>query len=394
MFDSEGPIEALRAHPTEYLVAEYSRLDALEASVRARRLLVLAVLDERRVAGTTGDGTLDTAGWVAAESKLAAATARADVAAARALRKEPEVAAVALEGLLSRDQVTLAAQLAQPGRGRAWAERAAKLSPQYLAREARKLKRATPDPKARHTPSQFWWKKNEDSGRLHVHGDFTADDGAKFVRALERKAEQMGAREDGTWAPFQERCAQALVALASQTLAEDADPDRATVVLHAPVPAWADPRLGDGLLGDLDLDIASDITRRLACDANIQWIGEAFDGTPLGVGRRSRTVPRWLDRLVRYRDRHCRFPGCERLRGAQVHHIVHWADLGPTDYVNLVLLCPRHHTFLHEHKWSVRGNPSLPDDLVFVTPDGREHPPRRGDPPGRVRDGNALALAA
>jgi hypothetical protein len=101
-----------------------------------------------------------------------------------------------------------------------------------------------------------------------------------------------------------------------------------------------------------------------------------------------------LDRLVRFRDRHCRFPGCERVRGAQVHHIVHWADLGPTDYENLVLLCPRHHTFLHEFRWSVRGSPSLPGDLVFVGPDGREHPPPRGDPPDRARGGQELALAA
>ena len=73
---------------------------------------------------------------------------------------------------------------------------------------------------------------------------------------------------------------------------------------------------------------------------------------------------------------------------------MHWADLGPTDYVNLVLLCPRHHALLHEHGWSARGNPSLPGDLVFLRPDGREHPPRRSDPPGRARDGTELALAA
>ncbi len=145
-----------------------------------------------------------------------------------------------------------------------------------------------------------------------------------------------------------------------------------------------DPRLPGCELTDVGLSIATESARRLACDAHVQWIALALGGEPIGVGRRSRTVPRWLDRLVRYRDRHCRFPGCERLRGAQVHHIVHWADLGPTDYENLVLLCPRHHTFLHEYRWSVRGSPSLPGDLVFVRPDGREL---------RARDGT-LALAA
>jgi HNH endonuclease len=394
MFDPVTRLDDLRSWSLDALVAEFDRLDVLEAQVRAQRLLVLGVLDERKV-GAGEDGALDTAGWVAAESKVLAGTARADVTAARALREQPEVADIALEGRLSRDQITPAAQLASKGGGREWAEKASRLSPQYLQREARKLRKLSPaDDKTRQAPSRIWWNGDEHTGRLRVYGDFTADEGAKYVKALERRAERIGAREDGTWAPLEERAAEAAIALASRDLAEDADPDRATIVLHAPVPAWADPRIGDGVLSELGLDVSSETARRLACDANVQWIAEAFDGTPLGVGRRSRTVPRWLDRLVRFRDRHCRFPGCERLRGAQVHHIVHWADLGPTDYVNLVLLCPRHHTFLHEHKWSVRGNPSLPDDLVFIALDGREHPPRRSGPPDRCRGDTELALAA
>jgi hypothetical protein len=352
------------------------------------------VLDERKV-GAADDGALDTAGWVAATSRVLAATARADVVAARALRDAPEVGDVALDGRLSRDQLTPAAQLAVKGGGRAWAERATARSPAHLQRAARTLRRLRPaDDQARQAPSRIWWKTDDHTGRLRIHGDFTADEGAKYVKALERHAERIGAGEGGSWSPLVDRVADAAIALAAQTLADDADPDRALIVLHAPVPTWADPHLGDGLLCDLDLDVSSETARRLACDANLQWIAEAFDGTPLGVGRRSRTVPRWIDRLVRYRDRHCRFPGCERLRGAQVHHIVHWADLGPTDYLNLVLLCPRHHRLVHEHGWSVHGNPSLPDDLTFVRPDGREHPPRRGDPPDRTRDDTELALAA
>ena len=31
-----------------------------------------------------------------------------------------------------------------------------------------------------------------------------------------------------------------------------------------------------------------------------------------------------------------------------VHHVVHWADGGPTALANLVLLCRRHHRMVHE----------------------------------------------
>jgi HNH endonuclease len=30
------------------------------------------------------------------------------------------------------------------------------------------------------------------------------------------------------------------------------------------------------------------------------------------------------------------------------HHAWHWCDGGPTDLSNLALLCPRHHTIVHQ----------------------------------------------
>ncbi len=48
------------------------------------------------------------------------------------------------------------------------------------------------------------------------------------------------------------------------------------------------------------------------------------------------------------RDKECRFPDCHQPSGACVyHHVVHWADGGPTTLDNLVLLCRRHHTLAH-----------------------------------------------
>ncbi len=51
------------------------------------------------------------------------------------------------------------------------------------------------------------------------------------------------------------------------------------------------------------------------------------------------------------------------------HHKTHWADGGPTDLDNLILLCGYHHRFLHEHGWTIEddgyGKP------VFRKPDGR-----------------------
>jgi hypothetical protein len=48
---------------------------------------------------------------------------------------------------------------------------------------------------------------------------------------------------------------------------------------------------------------------------------------------------------------------------------VHWADGGPTALDNLVLLCRRHHTLVHEGGFEVER--TTEGDLVFRRPDGR-----------------------
>ena len=71
--------------------------------------------------------------------------------------------------------------------------------------------------------------------------------------------------------------------------------------------------------------------RRLACDADIIPVALGTRGEVLDVGRAHRLVTPALWRALVCRDRHCAFPGCTKppVMG-HAHHIVHWADLGPT----------------------------------------------------------------
>jgi hypothetical protein len=120
--------------------------------------------------------------------------------------------------------------------------------------------------------------------------------------------------------------------------------------------------------------IASETARRLACDAIVET-AVYDDCRVLGVGRRTRLIPGWLRRQLWYRDGGCRFPGCDRRGWVHGHHIQHWADGGPTDLTNLVLLCGYHHRFLHEHRWAIHGDPN--QTLTFHKPDHTIYPPPR-----------------
>jgi hypothetical protein len=88
---------------------------------------------------------------------------------------------------------------------------------------------------------------------------------------------------------------------------------------------------------------------------------------PLDVGRRTQVVPAGIRRAVVVRDRHCRFPGCDRPKGwSDAHHVVHWANGGDTALSNLVLLCRRHHRLVH-HGFGLEMIDGTPR---FLRPDG------------------------
>jgi hypothetical protein len=178
------------------------------------------------------------------------------------------------------------------------------------------------------------------------------------------------------------RRADALVALASARLAGDADPDRATVVVHAPLEALAPSggsRRGCEVEGGGVIHPAT--AKRLLCNARVQTVIEDGAGEAVGFGRLSRVPSAGMLRQLRYRDRECRFPGCGARRFAQAHHIVWWERGGATDLENLVLLCHFHHKLVHEHGWSIRRAGS---EVEWRRPDGARF--RAGPaPPSRER---------
>jgi len=70
-------------------------------------------------------------------------------------------------------------------------------------------------------------------------------------------------------------------------------------------------------------------------------------------------------------DPGCRFPGCDRPpQWTDAHHLIAWADGGPTNLDNILLLCRWHHTAVHEGGWTLHYD--QPANTVSATrPDGQ-----------------------
>ncbi|MCU1427874.1 MAG: endonuclease, partial [Actinomycetia bacterium] len=293
-----------------------------------------------------------------------------------------KIAAVFATGAMSWDQLRALTYIATPDTDGQWAGDVSTLTVAGLELLARMARRVTGDEaRERHKRRRLHCVFDDRIGMTRIFGVLTGDEGMVVKTALERLA--VGAAPDpisGHYNP-EGSMADALVELASTSLSDDTDADRATIVVHADA-ATVTGQLEDGT------PVADVTLLRHFCDARVQVVINGMDGEPLGVGRTSRNIPPWLMRLLRYRDQQCRFPACPRRRWVHAHHLHHWIKGGATDLANLVLLCNHHHHLVHEHGWHIRGDPNGP--IHFIRPDGTtlhaNPPPLRDDIRTRLFD--------
>ncbi len=360
--------------------------EALDRQVALREAASFGILtligQELEGAGWELDGATSMSGWLCARYEITSGTAHEWVRMAKALRELPMIAQAYAQGRLTWDQLRPLTHFATPETDQAWAERAAELSPGRLwleksRQETLRKRQAQSD----HELRRLWMSWDEGRRWLELNGSIPGEQGAAVEAALRKRAREITLDEGPVDDPGAARLADALTELCTQ---ETGASPNATLVVHADAevvaaaPATGRMRMAETESG---IRLAEEAVRRMACEANVEWVLESR-GRPVGVGRKTRSIPPHISRLLRHRDRGCRFPGCGNGRWLKAHHIWHWGNGGPTDVANLVLLCHGHHRLLHEGGWSVRGDPS--GRLRFHDPTGRERPRRRS--PSRARE--------
>jgi hypothetical protein len=310
--------------------------------------------------------------WLAARFGATAGTAREWVRVAHALRDLPAIFGAYRSGRLSWDQLRPLARFATPESDALWSRRAPRLRPSTLWREAERHRRVRvkDEQEARRQRwLSLWWDQESPTPVLCLSGMLPPEEGAAVEAVLARRAEEVVLTDEPD-TPGDARMADALVELVTGSGGRESSSP--TLVIHADADLVAGPERSSGpWLAETEggRRLSAEAVRRLACDARVEWVLES-GGRPVGIGRRGRTVPGQLARVLRHRDGGtCRFPGCERKRWLQAHHLVHWAHGGATNLDNLVLLCWTHHRLIHEGGWRTSGHPAT--DLRFHDPGGR-----------------------
>jgi hypothetical protein len=188
------------------------------------------------------------------------------------------------------------------------------------------------------------------TGMVHVSGDLDSAGGLVVLKALASLSDPANLDANDLRTPAQAR-ADALVEVCQQYLQGGGKGRRRPVGLLVTIP-WNTLQEGKGIVDTDAGPIGGQTVRRLACDATVSRVLLDPESVPVDMGQATRVVSGSLRRLLETRDKGCTHPGCDRPPDwCAAHHIVHWADGGPTDLPNLRLLCEYHHNLTHQGDW-------------------------------------------
>ena len=356
------------------------RLEAVHRAIRRLSGVEVALVRQIDAAGVAVRvGAPSTAVWLGLRLLLAPGAARRTVALAAAVHAAPPVVAEALTaGSVGVDQAraiieALADLPAEVGRevvdkaAAALVGYADQFPPPQLARlgaqilwhvapaEADQADRvALARSEQRAARDRYLSLTPDGPSTVRVHGRLGVEAAAIVRAALDPLCSPASRPQPHAVGPDDrtagQRRADALVEVCRLVLAggdlPDNGGDRPQVVVTVPF----DPlrqAFGTGVVDTGDR-LSADTARRLACDARILPAVLDGAGQPLDLGRERRLFTGPLRRALVLRDRGCAFPNCDRPpRWCDGHHIIHWADGGPTSLANAVLLCGHHHRLIH-----------------------------------------------
>jgi hypothetical protein len=361
--------------------------EAFALADRLNAKLLAAVGEHDAAEQWRNDGATSMTAWLRHHTRQAGRQAAGCARTARRLRALPVTTGAYRDGVLSAGQVqAIAANLKDRTVG-LFAAHEAELVPELAQLSAgdtavamqdwaRRADAVVGDDPDKPQPERSLHLSRILDGRRELSGSFDPEGGAVIATAL-RLAATRDVDGEPARSPAQRR-GDALVDICRRFLDHQQTRRGGRHRPHLNVIATLDDlqRRGPGRLIDGSVLDATTL-QRLACDAGIHRVVTHGRSAILDYGTTTRTVPAPLFNALVIRDRHCRFPGCDRPPDwTEAHHIQWITHGGPTALHTLVLVCSRHHHLLHSPGWHAK---LLPDATLEITdPHGRTH---TSDPP-------------
>ncbi len=357
-----APLEAIEALD-ERILTLCTHLNAATYEL----LVMIREFDER--GGCLKWGLENTATWLAWRCDLTMATAREKLRVAHALKRLPLVSSAFSTGELSYSKVRSLTRVADRSNEADLVQFALRNTARHVAAYCRELRMgdaSSSDIAARaYANRSLRVRRDGERATVSVTVELPIESGELVEKALDKARDdaclEIPDLVDTSWSTRQ---ADAFVTMLREYLQDSQagnGSDNYLVTIHVDQSALA------GDVGRASVPIET--VKRLCCDGQAVVLTETEEGEPLSIGRKSRVVPKGLERAVKARDQHrCRFPGCRNSRFVEIHHVEHWADGGETALDSLMLLCTKHHTLVHEGGFRIEK--TFANDWAFFRPDG------------------------
>jgi hypothetical protein len=364
------------------LMDESERLGRVIASAMGDLLTAVGELDRREA--WRSEGATSSGAWITQRLGVAEGTGRIWSHVAGKLWDLPHLAQGLRVGALSFDKVRAAVEIATPESDASVLRQAEECTVRQISDLVRSKREPSDDQSDSRHHSRYL---RFNDARRSISAQLTEDAYALVRNAITERARIFPS--DGE-TPYDQRQADALVDICRTRFGRrrtgsgsgsgadgngsggmgggDGSGSRSNFL----VIAHTDLALLQGGTGRAEIErmgfLSGEAIRRIGCDASVALALDDAFGHTMFEGRSKRFATEAQRHEVQRRDRQCRFPSCPNNTFTDVHHIVHWADEGPTDLPNLVTLCDHHHHRVHEGKWRLTGNAN--GILRFVGPSG------------------------
>jgi hypothetical protein len=352
-------------------------------------LVLVREFDER--AGWLKWGMQNCAEWLAWRCDFSMTTALEKVRVAHALKWLPAISQGFSTGTLSYSKVRALTRVANRHNENDLLSFALRHSAAHVAERCRELRcgtDASTDEAARAFANRsLRIRRDHQRSMMSITIELPIDAGELLEKALDKARDdvclQVPDLVDTSWSTRQ---ADALVNVLKGYLHGDdtsSHSDDYLVTIHVDQSALA------GQEGRSALPIES--VKRICCDGHAVVLTENEKGEPLSIGRKTRLVPKAIERALHARDHGCcRFPGCGNRRYLHSHHVEHWSNGGETSLGNLMLLCTKHHTLVHEGGFRIERD--FRNRWSFLRPDGIAVPECGYRSSDRVDDAEAYEI--
>jgi hypothetical protein len=338
---------------------ESAATEAYREGVAADLKLMKVIAEVDRTEHYRADGFASTSEWLANFLGTGFTRACEYVEVALALQNLPYLHEAFRTGVLNYDHLRALTQIATED------------NEQLLLKEARglsvgatfklvKRKRKVTKQEAGERRRERWAEiqVDKDNGIYYLTAELPDESGAKVKAAIDKVAQMMAEDPSMPFTPIGVKRADALVALITDNFAKSssAKSSKPLIVVHV------DAKELDKQDGTAEIEggpmISVQNHRQMSCDAMMQKVIHDEAGIPVSRGRTQRTADETQLRELLRLYGCCQFPGCQSTHGLHAHHVEEWIrDGGPTDIINLILLCATHHFLIHKKGWKVRGDP-------------------------------------